>query len=532
MNPRQLGALVRLAGAMPGRLRRPLTPELAELRLREQMGARAENFLSAARRLIYDHPGSPYHRLLAWAGCAYPDLEAEVRARGLEPTLLRLRDAGVAVTLEEFKGKTPIVRSGLTIETRDSDFDSPGLRGDGIRGTSSGTRSVPTRVLYDWNFLVEEAAYEAVLYRHHGVHEAAVALWYPVLPGVAGLHNLLLNLMWGAPPERWFSQVDPAATSSLSLPRLSLAGLRVGGWLGGQRVPAPEFADARGADRVLEWLAGVRRRGRNAVLRTFVSSAVGLAERARSHGSTLEGLTLFAGGEPLTAERRAFLEAAGCRVVPRYVATEPGLIGAACTAARECDELHVYLGRLALLPAQGPDHRDSAGARERLLYTTLTITTPKVLLNTDLGDAAVVSTRECGCPFGRLGFDRRLSRIGSLDRLTLEGMTVTTREFEGAVAALLLAQGGAPDAFQYRQESDPVTGRARLRLALAPGLGPVDPGAFLAALYDRLSRLGPGPELAAQLWRDAGTVVLTREEVQLSAGAKRPGEVRETAPIG
>ena len=82
--------------------------------------------------------------------------------------------------------------------------------GAGIAGATSGSRSAPMRVMYDWEFIAEEAAHERVLYEEHALFDAPWALWYPVLPGVAGIHNLLMSLQCGRPPERWFSQLDPA----------------------------------------------------------------------------------------------------------------------------------------------------------------------------------------------------------------------------------------------------------------------------------------------------------------------------------
>ena len=110
-------------------------------------------------------------------------------------------------------------------------LDNPDLAGDGISGTTSGSRSEPTRVLYDWEFIAEEAAHERVLYEAHGVFDAPLALWYPVLPGVAGIHNLLMSLQCGRSPERWFSQLNPSAGSVTGLDHLAMLGIQLGGRL-------------------------------------------------------------------------------------------------------------------------------------------------------------------------------------------------------------------------------------------------------------------------------------------------------------
>src|SRR5262245_11143502 len=124
MNWRQLGRLLQLARETPGVLRRPITLAAAMDEVRQRIATRDRRFLAATRRLIYDNGKSPYRRLLEWAGCEYADLERSVAVRGVDGALEQLRDAGVYITLDEFKGLRPIVRAGLTIETHQTDFDN------------------------------------------------------------------------------------------------------------------------------------------------------------------------------------------------------------------------------------------------------------------------------------------------------------------------------------------------------------------------------------------------------------------------
>lgn len=546
MNFGQLGALIRLARAMPARVRHPVTPEAARARLRQQLERRDELFLSAARRSIYAHPASPYRRLLLHAGWRWADLVDSVHAQGVEVTLERLRESGVYLTLAEFKGQAPVVRPGLTFQPTEADFDNP-WSGEGdaaeepaggaprrshedgaaaISGTTSGTRSAATRVLYRWEFLAEEAAHEALLYQAHGVLDSPVALWYPVPPGVAGVHNLLLNLLIGRPPDRWFSQTDPAGPGTSWLDRGALAGLRFGAWLGGGRAPSPTFADPAHTNVVLEWLLGTVRAGRPGVLRTFVSSAVRVAEWAGRSGKPLTGVTIFTGGEPLTDARRAFIEATGARVFPRYIATEPGLLAASCPHRASTDDMHVYEDRVAVIAGRArPERAPGTSATDSLpgglLFTTLAAHTGKVLLNTELGDQGTLSRRPCGCVFGQLGFTQRVAQVGSQERLTLEGMTVAVSALEQRISALVAAVGGSPDTYQLRVTTD-LGGLGRLEIALSPELTELRDDAFLAALYASLAAGDAGLALAADAWRRAGTVRVVRETPRLTAGQKRP----------
>src|SRR5262245_46047828 len=117
----RLRQLFRIGAGFYPYIRRPLTADVAFDQLRQRVAERERRFLELARLLIYSKPGGPYARLLAHAGCAYADLEHSVRAEGLEPALEKLRQAGVHLSVEEYKSKTPICRNGITIETKPED---------------------------------------------------------------------------------------------------------------------------------------------------------------------------------------------------------------------------------------------------------------------------------------------------------------------------------------------------------------------------------------------------------------------------
>ena len=62
--------------------------------------------------------------------------------RGVDGALEQLRDAGVYLTLEEFKGMQPISRPGLNFEPDETDFDNPLATSGGIQAATSGSRAV------------------------------------------------------------------------------------------------------------------------------------------------------------------------------------------------------------------------------------------------------------------------------------------------------------------------------------------------------------------------------------------------------
>ena len=90
----------------------------------------------------------PVPPALRTAGVEFGDVEALVRADGLESALGRLYDAGVYVTLDEVKGRRPIERHGLSQPITAAAFDNP-LMTSHYQGMSSGSRGRRTRVNID-----------------------------------------------------------------------------------------------------------------------------------------------------------------------------------------------------------------------------------------------------------------------------------------------------------------------------------------------------------------------------------------------
>ena len=378
MAPGRLGQLVQLGFGLPRFLHEPMTAETATEQLRHSLDARTTRFLDVARRLIYGHGASPYRALLRWAGCDYADLEACVRRDGIEPTLRRLREAGVYVRLAEFKGRKPIARPGLCLAPTAGDFDNPQIGGRGVVGTTSGGRGEPTRVPYDWELMREHAATEFLLNQIHGVERGPLALWLPTPPSIAGIHYLLLSSKARRPPARWFSQVGVSPDPLLSRTRLGLEFVLAGCRALGHRVPRPEPAGPGEADRVADFVAAAVATHGRCLLRTYASSAVRTARAASARGLDLRGSVMLTGGEPLTERRRAVIERTGAAARSRYSATEAGLIAGACSEPRASDDMHLYLDRLAVLSAPFSPCLD-APELDVLLFTSLTPHMGKIL---------------------------------------------------------------------------------------------------------------------------------------------------------
>jgi hypothetical protein len=148
------------------------------------------------------------------------------------------------------------------------------------------------------------------------VDEVPEAFWYPGLPSISGVHNLLVHLKFRKPPDRWYSQLAASRKS-----RVVMASLSAACWSLRMDVPLPRTTPMEDAIEVASWMANHR----PCCLKAFVSSAIRVVQAAKNAHLDLSGSVMFTGGEPLKPRRRAYIESAGVRVYPRYVATESRL---------------------------------------------------------------------------------------------------------------------------------------------------------------------------------------------------------------
>ena len=105
-------AAARFAAGLPRFLATPLTPDGARAQVVRQLAQRADAFLGLLARAVYARPDGVYARLLARAGLGLGDVTALVARCGVEDALAEMYHRGVYLTLEEFKGRRPIVRDG------------------------------------------------------------------------------------------------------------------------------------------------------------------------------------------------------------------------------------------------------------------------------------------------------------------------------------------------------------------------------------------------------------------------------------
>jgi hypothetical protein len=508
-----LVAGARLLRRLPGFLRHPVSLAAARERVATRLAERGADLVALVRDAVLPDPASPWRRLLAHAGCTLGDLEARVRRDGVESALGALREAGVYLTVEEMKGRRPVIRGSLTLAVDAARLANPLARRD-LPVHSGGSRSAGTPMSWDLAFVGERAATLRLAYAARGGTRWRFANWG--VPGSGAIAHALDTAGFGAPPARWFSQVDPGAGQLRARYRWSARLLRWGGRLAGCRFPAPEHVPLDAPGPVLDWLRSVLDRDETPHLLSYTTSAVRLAEHALAAGVDLTGAELTMGGEPVSASRVATIRQTGARVVPRYAMTEAGLVAEGCLDPVASDEMHVLSDLVAVIQPGRP-----AGAlpADGMLVTSLRRSAPLILLNVATGDRVTLGERRCGCAFEALGWTGRLAEVRSDTTLTAAGMTVPDADV-GAILESVLPRrfGGSATDFQLVEETDarhPV-----LRLRIHPALGPLDDAAVRGAFLEAVAGISPAARVASLAWAAAGVVVVERQPPLPTVGGK------------
>jgi hypothetical protein len=492
----------RLSAELRDYLATPITAETATDTLRTAVARRAQRFLAVLRDHVYAVPDSPYLALLRAARITFDRVASMIERDGVEATLGRLAAEGVWVSVDEFKGRRPIRRGSFEVTVGPTSFDPPGAA-VGFQVLSGRTRSSGTPSSVNFPLLAEEALHLKLLLSRSDADRRALMVWRPILPSSAGTKFVLRFAKIDRPPDRWWSHTPPTLWSRDRGRWRTHLIVRLARFHGAP-VPYPEHVPIGDAMRVVRWARERPRRDVGAVICTYASSAVRVCGAARAAGASLEGVHFLTGGESLTADRAALIREVGATVSPTFGLAEAGSVAVGCTDPEVPDDMHPLLNRVALV--QVPR---SADGKMRLLLTTLSPYSPKVLLNLETGDAGTLTVRPCGCPLGRLGFTAHLSNVISYEKLTAEGMTFLASDIARIVEQLLpRAFGGVPTDYQFVQDVA-ADGLSRLSLRVSPRLGAVDEGRVLAVVREELQRRSPH---GAHVWNDAGVVGVVRAE--------------------
>jgi len=513
----EVTAFSRFLLGLPRFLRERVSLDEARSVVLERLRRRHQNFLALAARSIYGNPKSPYLGMLRQAGCEYADLERLVQRDGLERALTELRAGGVYVTFEEFKGQVPVVRGGREIPAESEHFDNPHLTQYHAIGTG-GSTGRSRRVLMDLDHLRARLPLIRLGEEFHGTFHMPAAFWFEIPPG-NGLDSVLQRVPLGNPPERWFTPIRGSSDGSSARFRAATTAAITVARLSGARVPYPEYLPLERAGVIAEWAADALKRRGACVLRAHVSKALRVALAAKEKGIDLTGAVFCSGGEPPSPAKVAGITGTGARFYSNYYFTEAGPVGMSCTHTADPNDQHLFLDHLALIraPRTVPGFEVEVPAFH---FTTLLPSAPKVLLNVESDDFGVVEERDCGCPFGALGFTTHVRDIRSFRKLTGEGVTLIGSDMEHILEDVLPGRfGGSHLDYQVVEEEDE-RGFTRLTLVVAPHLRLPDDAVVVDAVHGELARRGGGAEMSRGLWSQAATLRVRREQPRVSSRGK------------
>ncbi len=506
--------LVRFASQIRDFLAEPMTLEQAKSVVADGVRSREARFFDKLQRAVYSNPKSPYRKLLDVAGCQFGDVEKLVRQEGLEGALSVLAASGVTVSFDEFKCRVPVVRGSQEFHIEPEDFDDPTLRAEALE-TTGGTSGKPTRIRWSFAQTAQATPHWCVFFAANDCLDRPLLYWRPGHAGASSSHWAWAK--FGRRMESWF--VCQEMTNPMD--RLYAGALR---WIGARFAgfPEPRNIPYHDAEPVLEEVLRILARSKAACLNTPPSAAVRLSLAAQDIGASLSGLTCMLGAEPLTPARRSTIEASGARATPLYGSHEATWAGGQCMEPQHPDEVHVLMDLHAVIAGSLPDDSEGDHAPP-LLFTSLAPLTPKILINTDIGDRGILGSRRCNCLYDELGCRRTIHSIRSSDKITGFGVTFWAADVCDVLETALPrhVESGAPGDFQL-VECDSEGGLPRYILVAHPRLTDVTDeqliNVFLTELGKRKSYYG----FMTSVWAREKVLEVLRRIPIATTGGKTP----------
>ena len=486
------------------------------MRIRKHLAERENNFLRILERGVFGYRKSPYLPLFRIAQCELGDVREMVRQRGLEKTLLALREAGVCISFEECKGRKPIVRDGQVFHVKARDFDNPYLTKH-YSSQSGGSTGAGTRVVHDLDYLAERSYRDFVTFKAHDVLDIPGALWRGVLPDGSGIHNILSASRCGSPPVKWFSPVSPQELDrSLLKFRLATQATVLLGRSFGVPIPWPERVPINQAARVARWIAATLKQHGRCRFNAAASRALRVCIAARDEGLDLTGTTFVVAGEPVTPAKVRGILSSGAKYFTTYGFSEAGKLGRGCCNPASVNDLHLLTDMFSVVPY----NRKVPGSEATVPafnVTCLLASSPKILINAESDDYGIMETRSCGCPLGELGWTTHLREIRSFRKLTGEGVTLSGVDIMRIIEEVLPARfGGSLLDYQVMEEEDE-NGFTRVSLIVSPEIEIQDESDVIETFLGAMGRSAGG---TPRIWAQTGTLRVKRMKPILTGRGK------------
>jgi hypothetical protein len=428
-----------------------------------------------------------------------------------------LREAGVYVTFEEFKGRRPIERGGRTIEVTASDFDNPRARHD-LTMMTGGSTGQANLVYQDLDHIADLAVNEMVGLDIHGMLDAPTFHWSSMLP-CSGIRFVLQRARHGQRRQTWFT---PSGWSDTTAWKKYAAATHYMIWWArryGMDIKGPSLVRPDNAVVVAKAIRKTLDRDGKCLLYASVSRAVRVASAAHKMGIDLEGTAMRLVSEPLTPVRRRQIEDSGARALAGYGSIETGVIALGCARPEHVDEVHVLTDAFALI-----EHPHTVPGSDTVVQafnlTGLRSSTPKVMLNYQIDDYGDLETRSCGCGLGAVGYNLHLHNIRSYTKLVGEGVTLVGNDLLQVLEEELPQRfGGTPLDYQL-QEVETQDGLLRMVLVVSPQVSLDDEVDVVEFILQRLRASSPMGDGAAAIWQNAGAFSVERREPTLSKAGK------------
>ena len=495
------------------------TPPLADPHgvVRDQIAHREKRLLATLRKTVFDEPRNPFGRMFELAGCSYEDLETMVGRAGLERTLAAVHREGVYLTHDEFKGRTPIVRSGQQIPSDEKSFDNTLVRG--LIGTmSSGSRSRGTVTSESIAFRLYRESYYRFVQEEFRLDKRLAVAVEAILPSQNGISSCLKTARVGSRLDHWFS-IGGSLRDSFHY-RAATNGFVLLGNLLGARGCYPDYLAPNDYSPAARWIHQRIAAGLPCVVETNVSSAVRVCTAALDDDLDISGTIFLVGGETLTAAKRKTIEDSGCLPYPNYWMTELGPVGYACRQMNEGNCVHLFHDAFAAV-----SHKRLAPLSNRevdsLSFTTLLPSAPRIFINVEMDDSGVVEKADCDCVFSRLGMNYRLCHLSSFGKLTGSGMSLVGSDVLEILEVKLPQElGGAAGDYQLVERETSGGSSIELRVSPRVKLTSVERAReeFLTAIRGCF-----GGSLAVRDWRHGDAVEVVQEEpLRTSSGKVLP----------
>lgn len=468
-------------------------------------------------RGVYGFPRSPYLPLLKNAGYELAHLRAIVKQQGLEGALRTLREQGVYVTYDEFKGRQPIIRNGITIPINTRDFDNPVAQQD-FAAQTGGSTGVAANVGLGLDYFADKAPHQMFFLDTYAAVNAPTAYWLPILPG-SGFMFILQRTDLLEPIHHWFSPIG--WRDSKHWLKYGAASLYILLWLRvmSARVRLPKIVKLDQSLVIAHWIRDMLKIHSCCVLHTNPSHALRVAVSAHEAGLDLSGAIARIGGEPVTPAKLETIQRVGLRVVPAYGMTETSTIALGCARPAAADDYHLLSDAFALITH--PYTIEGFGTTVPAFnLTTLRDSAPKLMINVQIDDYGVVEERSCGCALESYWYLTHLRGVRSYSKLVGEGVTLIGNEMLHILEDVLPKRfGGSPLDYQLTEQEDE-QGLTRLYLVIHPRVEITDDQAVVNVMLRGLSESSPMADAARTVWQQAKTIQIKRQEPVSTAGGK------------